>query len=302
MPSGIVSELDQLIKPAFPDVDIKWYHSGSERIQVTLEQETNHGVRRADMVTSADPFYFLKLKEENRLMAYSSPLNRALSADLRDPDDFFATFRFMAVVIAYNKDKIKAADAPKTWKDLESPKWDKKISMAAPADSGTALTAVSYLSHQFGWTYLLGLKRNHVLAIGGNEEVITRLATGERPIGLVLLQDLVKEKITTTAMAPVIPEDGPIIIPGQMAILKDTKNPEIAKRIYDWFFSASVQSLFVKEGLYSVLDSLPSPKGAPSLKEIRAKAPSLSAQEILKMAHQTDEVQKQFRELNLNSP
>ena len=70
--------------------------------------------------------------ERAREMGLLQPVNsavlaKAVPAHLRDPDNSWFGFSKRARVIFYNKDKVSAADAPKTYEDLAAAKWKGKI-------------------------------------------------------------------------------------------------------------------------------------------------------------------------------
>src|SRR5262245_63513602 len=57
----------------------------------------------------------------------SEVLAKAVPAHLRDPDNNWFGFSKRARVIIYNKAKVAAADAPKTYEDLADAKWKGKL-------------------------------------------------------------------------------------------------------------------------------------------------------------------------------
>jgi iron(III) transport system substrate-binding protein len=70
--------------------------------------------------------------ERAREMGLLQPVNsavlaKAVPAHLRDPDNSWFGFSKRARVIFYNKEKVTAADAPKTYEDLANAKWKGKI-------------------------------------------------------------------------------------------------------------------------------------------------------------------------------
>jgi len=70
--------------------------------------------------------------ERAREMGLLQPVNsavlaKAVPAHLRDPDNNWFGFSKRARVIFYNKEKVTAADAPKTYEALADPKWKGQI-------------------------------------------------------------------------------------------------------------------------------------------------------------------------------
>ena len=57
-------------------------------------------------------------------------------------------------MIGYNTQKVSAADAPKTWKDLADAKWKGKLVHAHPGYSGVVMTGIiGLLPAMGGWDY-----------------------------------------------------------------------------------------------------------------------------------------------------
>ena len=61
----------------------------------------------------------------------SEVLTKSVPAHLRDPDNSWFGFSKRARVIMYNKEKVSAADAPKTYEDLADAKWKGKLLIRA---------------------------------------------------------------------------------------------------------------------------------------------------------------------------
>src|SRR5207253_1444548 len=107
-----------------------------------------------------------------------------------DTEHFWAVSRLPVMVIGYNTDIYKEAEAPKSFADLVLPKFKNKIAMGSPLESGTTFTTVALLSEKLGWDYFSKLRANGALSAGGNSAVLSRIETKERPVGIILLENL----------------------------------------------------------------------------------------------------------------
>ncbi len=81
-----------------------------------------------DILITTDAGRIERAREMGLLQSVNSAvLTKAVPAHLRDPDNSWFGFSKRARVIFYNKEKVTAADAPKTYEDLADAKWKGKI-------------------------------------------------------------------------------------------------------------------------------------------------------------------------------
>lgn len=81
-----------------------------------------------DVLITTDAGRIERAREMGLLQSVNSAvLAKAVPAHLRDPDNSWFGFSKRARVIFYNKEKVTAADAPKTYEDLADAKWKGKI-------------------------------------------------------------------------------------------------------------------------------------------------------------------------------
>ena len=81
-----------------------------------------------DVLITTDAGRIERAREMGLLQPVNSAvLTKAVPAHLRDPDNSWFGFSKRARVIFYNKEKVKAADAPQTYEDLANAKWKGKI-------------------------------------------------------------------------------------------------------------------------------------------------------------------------------
>ena len=142
----------------------------------------------------------------------------------------FASFRVIFCVIGRNTNLVKAADAPKSYKDLLDPKWAGKIVKAHPGYSGTILTATFQIARDAG----LGLFRetrqaeDHAGAIGDRSAQEAR-ARRARDHGRRRRIRLFQAKETGEPVEVVYPAEGTPLIIGPNGVFKSAPNPNAAR-------------------------------------------------------------------------
>ena len=271
--TSVYKEVYPLYEPglaeAFPGVTVRFYQSGSEKIAAKILAEEKGGGTRADILLTSDLFFYQELKERGRLLPFSGPHLERVPPALRDPDGAYAVNRFPLMVLAYNRGAVTGDDIPKGFLDLLDGRYAGRLTMPSPLESGTAMTTALYLHQRFGPSYFEGLRKNDILAAGGNGATLSRIQSGERPVGMVLLENVLKaQQGGLEAVGWLVPAEGALVMPSPVAVLRDTREPELAARIADWLFSDAARNVVVEGNMYSVLPSDPPPRGAPPLAEL----------------------------------
>ena len=102
-------------------------------------------------------------------------------------------------------------------------------------------------------------------------------------------------KLANTKKEPlkiVYPSDGVINVPSPIAIFKDTKNPEGAKALVDWWLSKEGQQAVVKGWMHSVRGDVSAPTGAEETKKIVEGRIKVDWQ---KLANNNAQIKEEFR-------
>ena len=288
--------IDNMCKPnvakAFPEMKVNWFQGGTEKVVTKITGEIKAKKIGADVLMVADPSYYLKLEDQKLLLPYKSKEEKNLIND-KAADGAWYAVRVCNMIIAYNADKLKAEDAPKNWTDLADPKWKGKIAMPNPMLSGTAYVAVGALADKYGWEYFDKLKANGLRVEEGNSAIQNKLLTGEYAAVMILEENILK--LANTKKEPlkiVYPTDGVINVPSPIAIFKETKNPEAAKALVDWWLSKEGQEAVVKGWMHSVRGDVKAPTGAEETNKIVEGRIKVDWQ---KLANNNAQIKEEFR-------
>lgn len=288
--------IDNMCKPnvtkAFPDMKVNWFQGGTEKVVTKITGEIKAKKIAADVLMVADPSYYLKLNDQKLLLPYKSKEEPNLINDKADDGAWYAV-RVCNMIIAYNGDKLKAEDAPKSWEELTDPKWKGKIAMPNPMLSGTAYVAVGALADKYGWEYFDKLKANGIRVEEGNSAIQNKLLTGEYAAAMILEENILK--LANTKKEPLkvsYPSDGVIQVPSPIAIFNTTKNPEGAKALVDWWLSKEGQEAVVKGWMHSVRGDVKEPTGAPATKQLTETKMKVDWR---KLADNNAQIKEEFR-------
>src|SRR5262245_46988276 len=164
-------------------VPVRVERSGAERVFQRIGQEYASNIHAVDVVNSSDAAHLIVWKNNGWLAPFvPEDVAQHYSAEHKDPDGTFASFRVFLCPMGYNTNLVKAEDAPKSFADMLDPKWRGKIVKAHPSYSGTILTATYQMSRDIGWQYFEKLARQSVMQVQSAADPPKKLALGERAI------------------------------------------------------------------------------------------------------------------------
>lgn len=293
----VVDDLDRLLRARLPGVEPRWFTGGSEKVSQRIDGELAAGATRADVLLISDPFFFVRMKREGRLLPYVPPRALRVPRALVDPDGAWLTSRVAVMVLVYNPAKLDPADVPHTYLDLAKPSLKGKIIFGDPLASGTFFTTVAVLSDKYGWDYFRRLKDNGLISTGGNSVVIERVSSGEYQAGAVLLENFVSAKKKGAPLEYVVPEDGAVLIPGPSAIFQSAQNPVAAKAVMDLIFSAEGQEVMVRGDMYGADPSAPQPLLSPPLAELLQHTIPTDAALFERLEPKAQEIRRSFHDI-----
>lgn len=174
-------------------------------------------------------------------------------------------------VLAVNTDMQPLDGAPKTWAELDDPKWQGKIASARADGSGSAMQQLQTVLTVFGdqgWDKYTAIAKNFVFA-DSSGAVPRFVADGETAMGLTLEDNALEYVQGGAPIAIVHLTDGTAATPDGVALVKGGPNPEGGKRFIDWALSKSTQEKLAMDiGRRSVRLDVAGPAGTPNLSEL----------------------------------
>jgi iron(III) transport system substrate-binding protein len=211
----------------------------------------------------------------------------------KDRDGFHYGLRATVTVIAYNTQKVSAAEAPRTWKDLLDPKWRGRLVTAHPGYSGVIATHVLALVHLHGWDYFKALAQNKPMLVQSAVDPGGIVASGERPVavngGDYTFYQLKKKG---NPVEIVFPKEGVPLVVSPSAITSFAPHPNAARLFTDFIFSREIQQVLADtEGLYTGHPDVKYPADRPKLGDL--KLLQVDPEELEK---RTEEIKTRFVE------
>jgi len=268
----VAEKIAKAFEAKYPGVATRVERSGAERVFQRIGQEYGSRIYSVDVVNSSDASHFIVWKRDGWLAPYvPEDVARHYSAEHKDADGMFATWRAWLSVIAYNTTLVKPEEAPTSFTDLLDPKWVGKIVKGHPSYSGTILTATYQMSRDLGWEYFEKLARQKVLQVQSSADPPKKLALGERAVqadGNEYNIFLLKE--SGQAVEAVYATEGTPLIVGPNGVFKNAPNPNAARLFQSWMFTLEAQQLMIEIGGLRSVHALAKEKpGRKPLKEIK---------------------------------
>jgi iron(III) transport system substrate-binding protein len=292
-----IADINPKLMRAFPDVKINWYQAGSEEIAAKVNTELIADVPKADILISSERFWYQELADSGKLVSWKPKEYDRFADDYKYKDSLFHVVSVPVMVLVYNSDVITEKDAPTSFKNLALPQYKGLGTGGSPLASGTAFTTVLALQHLYGWDYFHQLKNNNFLFDGGNSAVIKRIQTKERPIGFVLLENVLRFIKDDKRLKIIYPADGVVTQFNTMGIPKKKDMAPETLLIADWFFTNEGQEAMTRSYMHSPLKNFPPPEGAPSLEDLKKKSFTWSEDLIKKLTEKRFDIKETYVEI-----
>ncbi len=189
------------------------------------------------------------LEEKNLLGVFDPPAAKGYPKQFRDPDMRMTAWRVLPFGINYNHQMLQAAEAPKSYEELLTPKWKGKFALANPGIHVTTLQFVLSLEKLYGpkWLSLVeGWAKQEPRIAKGLAEALPPMTSGEVPLAI----GYIKDKFQYQGPIEYVRMNKYLASVGFIAINRQAPHPNAAKLFTDYFLSAEPQRVFGETGEY----------------------------------------------------
>jgi len=224
----------------------KLYSATTGEVMAKLMAEKYHP--QADVVILASPTAAEALKQEKMLL----PLPTGLTArpDWDDKEGFYAGTAASALGIAMRDDQYNAS---LEWMDIFSGKFQGKLLMPSPQQSGTSGEFIIAFNRKMGdafWDGLKTAKKQGLQISGPNSQALSGLVLRSHDAVLASADYLVFKQIEKgEPLVMHFPASGCPVIPRPIAVLNGTVNRDAADAFVRFCFSSEAQNRMAAEHL-----------------------------------------------------
>jgi iron(III) transport system substrate-binding protein len=254
-------------------IKVEMFRSGGSAILRRFQQEMDAGRVAVDVLTHSEPAAANALGKKGFFVAFKPKNFDKVPDAAKDPNGLFVGQRLNMMTHYLRSDKVAAADEPKTWDDLLSPKYKGMLVMTDPSYTSLQVSVVGMMSKARGWSFYEKLRGNDVMIVQGNQQVADALKRGERLIAVGALDSYAADlKKGGHPIKTLYPSDGLFVIPSPTSVVKGSPNPNAAKLFAEFMIGDTAQKIFPADGGYSSRIDIAPPAGSPDLGSLKILA------------------------------
>ena len=238
----MLSEYERMYEEANPHVDVTWYPMGAEVGIERLRGEKNNP--QADLWWGGPSALFEQGAREGLLAPYHPSWREAAPpGSFSDEGLWYSTFQTVKV-IGFNSDRLTEQTAPQDWDDLLDKRWEGKVIIRSPMESGTMKSVFAAMVYRFfaedgtpdrGYDWLRRLDANTKAYAASPATLMLMIGRQE---GLVTLWDLtdilLQKREQNVPMGFVIPRSGALVLNEGIAIVNGAPHRAEAERFYEF--------------------------------------------------------------------
>ncbi|MBS1518445.1 MAG: extracellular solute-binding protein [Bacteroidetes bacterium] len=248
----MLGEFEKRFEAANPDIDVQWLDMGSQEVFDRIKTEKENPL--CDVWWGAPATIFMRAEKEGLLEKYIPAWSENIPAASKSKDGkWFGTF-LTPQVIAFNDKTLTNEKAPKDWDDLITPEWKGKIIIRNPMASGTMRVIYSAAiansikttgNDREGFDWLRKLDANTSDYAADPTQMYIKLSGDKEAVTLWNMPDIILQKtLYNYPFGYNFPALGTVVLTDGIAIINGTKNPEAARKFYD--FVTSQESLILQ--------------------------------------------------------
>jgi iron(III) transport system substrate-binding protein len=248
--NDLLAPFKAAIEKAIPGVEVAWVRDSTGVITARFLAEKDNP--RADVIVGLAATSIIVFEKEGLLEPYKPTGADALKPVFRDgiePYTWTGMDGYLGVICYNTVEAGKVGVAPpKSWKDLLDAKYKDKLSMPHPASSGTGYLMVGawlqVMGEDAGWKFMDALHQNMAVYTHSGSAPCVQAARGERVAGIALDMRGASEKTKGAPLEVIIPAEGTGWEMEASAVVKGSKNLELAKKVLDWVASKGANELY----------------------------------------------------------
>ncbi len=233
-------------------IAVKVRYGDTAELAATILEEGNRSP--ADVYFAQDAGALGALQQRNRLDRLPDALLSAVEPKYRSPDGRWAGVSGRARVAAYNTDKLRESDLPRSILDFTDPKWKGKVGWAPT--NGSFQAFVTALRVQRGddaaRRWLREMKANNTKEYPNNTAALQAAASGEIEVALInhyYLYQLRQQRSNVPVRNYFFKggDPGALVNVAGAAILTSADHKEQARRFIEYLLSPAAQKYFADE-------------------------------------------------------
>ncbi|MGV2866174.1 extracellular solute-binding protein [Achromobacter sp. AGC39] len=231
-----VETASDLARDLLPHIKPSTVAGGSSQLLKRIEAEAGQPKGDLFWTSSANVMHGYRALFE----PYRSKHIAAIPEHLHGPDDLWMAANLHVVVGMVNARQL-SGPAPTSWADLTDRRFKGKVIIGDPGNSSTAFTALWGIERVLGTDGLRALARN-VSVSSAASHVVRSVGQGEYAVGITFESTAYPYVAGGQKEIGIMyPSDGTFTVADNMAMVKNSPNPQAAQRMYDLLLSREMQ-------------------------------------------------------------
>jgi iron(III) transport system substrate-binding protein len=222
------------------------YRVSGNRQVIKIQTEMNAGNHLFDVANGASE-QASALRKMGAIDPYHSPQRDFFVAPNKDKEGYFTSLYVIPIVVGYNSNLVKRADAPRRYEDLLQPKWKSNMFLDDEAYEWFAVLLKS-MGREKGLQYMRNLAKQDLRMVRGRTAQSQLLAAGERHLAIGLSGHTVLDLKARGAPLDQVILDPYLAQANKLMIARHAPHPHAAALFIDWSLSDEGQSMITTFG------------------------------------------------------
>lgn len=219
-----------------PSVDVQWIDLGSQEVLDRISGERANP--QASVWWGGPQTLFMRAADEGLLQPFDPSWADALPATAKDSLGRWYGAYLTPTGLLINSDAVDEGDVPADWDDLLDPRWDDRILIRSPLESGTMRTLWGAMilrqpSVEEGYRWLARLDQNTKGYAANPTQLYLRIARGEADLTLWNLPDVYLQAQNYPFAYAALDSGVPVLVDG-IAIPEGAPQPDLARQFVEF--------------------------------------------------------------------
>lgn len=222
----------------FPKIKTSYVRAQTGALYTKILSERSAGRYLCDVMQLSDIAPAVDFQKKNGWDTYVGPELDAYRREYRsEPAGQFVWTGVTFAGIAYNTEKVTGADVPKTWKDINDPKWKGAISCKI-SSSGMQFAQWYVLGKIYGFEMWKDFAKQLPKGFDSRVQLYDRLSKGDDKVcALAEYAGYVLYKDKKAPIEMIFPPDGLPATPLVAGVVDKAPHPNAARLYIDWISS-----------------------------------------------------------------
>jgi len=241
-----VEPFTRVFQKRYPFIKVNGIRISGSKAVVRIQSEMTAGKHLVDVINVSGE-EATALKKVGTLDPYFSPQRDFYPPSAKDKDGYLTALSFITMVLGYNSNMVKRADAPKTYEDLLLPKWKGQMFLDNEAYDWFAVL-LKHFGRDKGLQFMRALAKQDLAMMRGRTAQAQLLVAGERPIGIVQSGNTMLDYKARGAPVDMSILDPYLALSNSIMLAKHAVHPHAAALFIDWALSEEGQSVVTSFG------------------------------------------------------